>query len=361
VPSPLLLLPLNDAHQAEGAVFGESSGWLVPLRYGDPMAEHRAVMGATGLLDRSMVGKVVVTGRDRATFLQGMLSNDIKALQPGQGCPAAFLDAHGKVVSLLAVYVLEDRILLELPAGSTDKFLQTIDKFLISEKAYFEASDDGYVVLSVQGPGAEKTLAGLAAAPLAAEPYSHQEASIAGEPVRIVRRSHAASPGFDCWAAAAHGPALWKALREAGGAPVGAEAAEVLRVEAGIPAFGADVDENLILPETRLDQLVSYTKGCYIGQETVARVKYRGHVNRGLSGLVVEGKEVPTSGDVVLAEDKEVGRVTSAVHSIALGKPIALGYVRREHFEPGSAVAVRVRDQLVPARVVELPFVKSAA
>jgi folate-binding protein YgfZ len=361
VPSPLLLLPLNDAHQAEGVVFGESSGWLVPLRYGDPMAEHRAVMGATGLLDRSMVGKVVVTGRDRATFLQGMLSNDIKALQPGQGCPAAFLDAHGKVVSLLAVYVLEDRILLELPAGSTDKFLQTIDKFLISEKAYFEASDDGYVVLSVQGPGAEKTLAGLAAAPLAAEPYSHQEASIAGEPVRIVRRSHAASPGFDCWAAAAHGPALWKALREAGGAPVGAEAAEVLRVEAGIPAFGADVDENLILPETRLDQLVSYTKGCYIGQETVARVKYRGHVNRGLSGLVVEGKEVPTSGDVVLAEDKEVGRVTSAVHSIALGKPIALGYVRREHFEPGSAVAVRVRDQLVPARVVELPFVKPAS
>jgi folate-binding protein YgfZ len=360
VASPLLLL-LNDAHQADGAVFGESAGWLVPLRYGDPLAEHRAVMGATGLLDRSMVGKVVVTGRDRATFLQGMLSNDIKALQPGQGCPAAFLDAHGKVVSLLAVYVLEDRILLELPAGSTDKFLQTIDKFLISEKAYFEASDDASVVLSVQGPGAEKTLAGLTGASLAAEPYSHQEVSIAGEPARIVRRSHAVTPGFDCWTAAAHGPAVWKALRAAGGVPVGAEAADVLRVEAGIPAFGADVDENLILPETRLDELVSYTKGCYIGQETVARVKYRGHVNRGLSGLVVDGEQVPAPGDVVVAEDKEVGRVTSAVRSVALGKPIALGYVRREHFEPGSAVAVRVRDQLVPARVVELPFVKSAA
>jgi len=358
VPTPL---PLNDVHQAEGAVFGESSGWLVPLRYGDPITEHRAVMGATGLLDRSMVGKVVVTGRDRATFLQGMLSNDIKALQPGQGCPAAFLDAHGKVVSLLAVYVLEDRILLELPAGSTEKFLQTIDKFLISEKAYFEAADDAYVVLSVQGPGAEKTLAGLTGASLAAEPYSHQEVSIAGEPARIVRRRHAVTPGFDCWTAATNGPALWKALREAGGVPVGAQAAEVLRVEAGIPAFGADVDENLILPETRLDQLVSYTKGCYIGQETVARVKYRGHVNRGLSGLVVDGEQVPAPGDVVVAEDKEVGRVTSAVRSVALGKPIALGYVRREHFEPGSAVAVRVRDQLVPARVVELPFVKPAS
>ncbi len=360
MPSPLLLL-LNDVHRAEGAVFGESSGWLVPLRYGDPIAEHGAVMGAAGLLDRSMVGKVVVTGRDRATFLQGMLSNDIKALQPGQGCPAAFLDAHGKVVSLLAVYVLEDRILLELPAGSTEKFLQTIDKFLISEKAYFEAADDAYVVLSVQGPGAEKTLAGLAGACLAAELYSHQEVSIAGAPVRIARRNHAVTPGFDCWTAAAHGPALWKAMREAGGVRVGAEAAEVLRVEAGLPAFGADVDESLILPETRLDQLVSYTKGCYIGQETVARVKYRGHVNRGLSGLVVDGEQVPAPGDVVVAEDKEVGRVTSAVRSVALGKPIALGYVRREHFEPGSVVAVQVRDQLVPARVVELPFVKSAS
>ncbi len=335
-------LPLHDAHQTEGAVFGEISGWLVPLRYGDPVAEHRAVMTATGLMDRSMVGKAVVTGRDRAAFLQGMLSNDIKALQPGQGCPAAFLDAHGKVVSLLAVCVLEDRILLELPAGSTEKFLQTIDKFLISEKAYFEGADDVSAVLSVQGPGAEKILEGLAGAKFSAEPHSHQEVTIAGQPVRVIR-------------------SVWKALRVAGAIPVGAEAAEVLRVEAGIPAFGLDVDEDVILPETRLDQLVSYTKGCYIGQETVARViKYRGHINRGLSGLVVEGERAPSPGNAVVAEDKDVGRITSAVRSIALGKPIALGYVRREHFEPGSAVAVRVSDQLVPARVVELPFVKPA-
>ena len=353
-------LPLHDAHQAEGAVFGEMSGWLVPLRYSDPVAEHRAVMDATGLMDRSMVGKVVVTGRDRAAFLQGMLSNDIKALQPGQGCRAAFLDAHGKVVSLLAVCVLEDRILLELPAGSTEKFLQTIDKFLISEKAYFEGADDVSVVLSVQGPGAEKTLEGLAGAKFAAETYSHQEVTIAGEPVRVIRSVHAVTPCFDCWTATQQGAALWKALRDAGAVPVGAETAEVLRVEAGIPAFGLDVDEDVILPETRLDQLVSYTKGCYIGQETVARVKYRGHINRGLSGLVVEGERAPSPGDAVVAEDKDVGRVTSAVRSIALGKPIALGYVRREHFEPGSAVAVRVSDQLVPARVVELPFVKPA-
>ena len=322
--------------------------------------QHRAAMTAAGLIDRSMLGKTTVTGRDRAAFLQGMLSNDVKALQPGQGCPAAFLDAHGKVVSLLVVYALEDCILLELPAGSTDTFLQVIDKFLISEKAYFEAADDVYAILAVQGPEAERMLASLSGSTLDAAPYSHQEVEIAGAPVRIARRSEAVTPGFHCWTAVSHLEALGKALREAGAVPVGALALETLRIEAGIPAYGQDVDETVILPETRLDAFVSFTKGCYIGQETVARVKYRGHINRGLSGMVLEGDRVPAHGDAITAEDKEIGRVTSAIRSIALGKPIALGYIRREHFAAGSAVTVMTGDGPVPARVAELPFVKPA-
>ena len=315
-------------------------------------------MTGVGLMDRSMLGKVTVTGRDRVAFLQGMLSNDVKALQPGQGCPAAFLDAVGKVVSLLTVYVLEDRVLLELPAGSTEKFLQAIDKFLISEKADFEAADDAYAILSVQGPKSGETLSRVAEAKVDLEPYAHAEMSIAGVPVRVARRSDAVTPGFHCWTPAGHAPALMQALREAGAVPVGAAAAEVLRVEAGIPVYGVDVDEGVILPETRLDAFWSYTKGCYIGQETVARVKYRGHINRGLSGLVLEGERVPSHGDPIVAVDTEAGRVTSAVLSLALGKPVALGYVRREHFEPGSALSVRIGDDLVSARVAELPFVK---
>jgi len=322
--------------------------------------QHRAAMTAAGVIDRSTLGKVTVTGRDRAAFLQGMLSNDVKALQPGQGCPAAFLDAHGKVVSLLSVYVLEDRILLELPAGSTDTFLQVIDKFLISEKAYFEAADDVYAILAVQGPEAERMLASLSGSTLDAAPYSHQEVEIAGAPVRIARHRLAVTPGFHCWTAVTHAEALGKALREAGAVPVGALALETLRIEAGIPAYGRDVDDAVILPETRLDAFVSFTKGCYIGQETVARVKYRGHINRGLSGMVLEGDRVPAHGDAITAEDKEVGRVTSAVRSITLGKPIALGYIRREYFAAGSAVTIVTGGSPVPARVAELPFVKPA-
>jgi folate-binding protein YgfZ len=191
-------------------------------------------------------------------------------------------------------------------------------------------------------------------------PYAHAVVSIAGAPVRVASRTESVTPGFHCWTAPEHAPAVWKALRDGGAAPVGADAAEILRVEAGIPLYGPDVDDSLILPETRLDTLVSYTKGCYIGQETVARVKYRGHINRGLSGLVLSGAAVPAPGDLVIEDGKEVGRVTSAVRSIALGKPIALGWIRREHFEPGSPVSVRIGDALVPAHVAALPFVPPA-
>src|SRR5262249_17680558 len=145
---------------------------------------------------------------------------------------------------------------------------------------------------------------------------------------------------FHCWAVALHAPALWAALRGAGARPVGIDALDALRVEAGVPWYGEDVDDTVIMPETRLEGLVSYNKGCYIGQEVVAGVKSRGHVNRALSGLVLGGDGVPARGARVVADGKDVGRVPSAARSPVLGRAVALAYVRREHFEPGSAVLV---------------------
>jgi folate-binding protein YgfZ len=352
-------LPLDDVHRAHGALMQEDSGFILPEHYGDVAAEYHAVRDDAGVIDRSLVGKVAVTGRDRQAFLHGMLSNEIKSLQPGQGTGAAFLDAHGKVMALLHVYVLEDRLLLELPPGLTSLTLELLDKFLISEKAYFEAADESYCVLSVEGRNAVALLSGLSGRSLDLAPYGHVEVSIAGAPVRVIKRSETGTPGCQCWTMPFHGAALWRALVESGARPVGAEALNVLRVEAGIPWYGPDVDETVILPETRLEHLVSYNKGCYIGQEVVARVKYRGHVNRALSGLVLGEERVPASGATVRGDDKEIGRVTSAVRSIALGQPIALGYVRREYLAPGTAVTVQDGDAAIPARVAELPFVRS--
>src|SRR5215470_17506917 len=134
----------------------EVCGFVLPQSYGDVVAEHEAATKAVGVADRSLIGKVTVTGRDRQAFLQGMLSNEIKNLQPGEGTAAAFLDAHGKVMALLEVYVLEDRLLLKLPPGLTQRTLERLDKFLISEKAYFESSDDSFAVLAVEGRGAAR-------------------------------------------------------------------------------------------------------------------------------------------------------------------------------------------------------------
>jgi glycine cleavage system T protein len=354
------LLGLDEAHRASGAVMEELCGWVQPRHYGDPVREYRALREGVGLADRSPLGKVVVTGRDRQGFLQGMLTNDVKSLVPGQGMPAAFLDAHGKVMALLCVYALEDRLWLELPVGLTEKTLQTLDKYLISEKAYFEAADEAFAVLAVQGPGSRAILERLAGKGLELAPFAHTEAALAGAAVRIINRAEAGSPGYHVWAAREHGAALWRAILDAGARPVGIEALDAARVEAGVPWYGHDVDDTVILPETRLESLVSYTKGCYIGQEVVARVKYRGHVNRALTGLVLEGAAVPAYGARVIADGKEIGRITSAVRSPALGRPIALGYVRREHFEPGTAVHVEVGGVPVPAHVAALPFIQPA-
>jgi folate-binding protein YgfZ len=323
----------------------------------DLTREYEAARRAVALFDRSALGKVTVTGRDRLAFLQGMLTNDVKALAPGQGAPAAFLDAHGKVMALLVVYAAADQVLIELPAQMTAKTLETLDHFLISEKAYFEAADEAFAILSPQGPGARALLEGLAGCPIELAPYAHVEVEIAGAPARVINRAEGPGAGFHCWIAAEHAEAARSAMLAAGAEPAGPATLEVLRIEAGQPWYPQDVDASVIFPETRLEALVSFTKGCYIGQETVARVKYRGHVNRALSGLVMEGDRVPEAGARVVVDGTDVGRVTSATRSIALGRPIALGYVRREHFEPGTAVTVVDAAGAQPGQVHALPFV----
>ena len=221
----------------------------------DLTAEYRAAREGAALFDRSALGKVSVTGRDRLAFLQGMLTNDVKGLQPGQGAPAAFLDAHGKVTVLLAVYATADQVLIELPASLTEKTLQTIDRYLISEKAYFESVDEGFAILSVQGPAARGLLESLAGGALELAPYAHAEVTIAGAPVRVINRAEGPAPGFHCWVPAEHAAAVRSALESAGAVPAGDETLAVLRIEAGQPWYPQDVDDSVILPETRLDAL----------------------------------------------------------------------------------------------------------
>lgn len=354
-------LPLHSVHAELGAVFDSSCGWELPFSYGDPRPEYRAVRTAAGVIDQSHSSALEVTGRDRVTFLQGMLTNDLKALSPGQGCQAAFLDAHGKVQALLTVLVLEDRLLLLLNGGSAEKTLQALDKYLISEKAYFRDVSSETGLFLVAGPSVAPVIERLTGEPPLLAAWAHAERNAGEIPVRVVTGGGETGEA-EAWlqVPAPVGERLLRATLEAGKPlglkPMGVTAFDVLRVEAGTPWYGHDVDETVLLPEIPLEPYVSYTKGCYIGQEVVARVKYRGHVNRSLTGLSFDGDRVPRPGAVTSKDDRDAGRVTSAVSSFALNRPIALAFIRREYLEPGTLVTVKDSDLTLTARVTALPF-----
>ena len=335
---PLLL---QDLHERLGARFGEADGVLAPLHYGDPAGEHEAVRERAGVIDRSERGKIEVTGKDRATFIHGLISNDVKGLAPGQGNESALLDVHGKVIALLAVHCLSDRLILETDSYLRESLLATIDRYLFSERAELEDVTAASGILTVAGPSARKTVEQALPVVLPdLAPRHHVVATVEGTDVRIVRTDETGEEGYDLWVGTADLERLWERLREAGARPVGREAWNVLRVEAGAIRYGVDVDASTLLLEAALPGSYSLNKGCYMGQEVVARITYRGHVNRKIVGFRFDDSRVPASGAPVTVEGKEVGRITSAVLSPALGVALALGFLRREHQEPGTRVEV---------------------
>jgi folate-binding protein YgfZ len=330
---------------------------VLPLDYGDTAAEYRAVRDGAGVVDRSDLGVVDVTGRDRAAFLHALLTNEIKALTPGQGCAATLLDIHGKVQVTLLVWVLDDRILLVTPPGMAAATLELLDKYLFAEKVVLEDVSDTRALVLLAGPDAPalvKRLAGAAPPDMA---WSSVAGAIDGVPAHVVRGGgETGAPELWLLLPADARPRVWDALVAAGARPVGAAALETLRIEAGSPRFGDDLGPSVLLPEVPFEHLVSQTKGCYPGQEVVVRIRDRGHVNRRLRGLVLEGDVVPAVGAEVVADGASVGQVTSATRSPRLGRPIALAFVRRQHAEAGTRVAVRAGDAPVPAIVSDLPF-----
>jgi folate-binding protein YgfZ len=323
----------------------------------DARAEHAAVRTRAGLVDRRDHGVLEVTGRDRASFLHALLSNDVKSLAAGQGCAATLLDVHGKVQVVLLVWVLDDRILLVTPPGTAASTLEALDKYLFSEKAILRDATEDWALLLLAGPEAPALAERLAGAVPDGRPWSSIVATLDGVGVRLVRGGGETGEA-EIWIAApaAEAERVWKSLLAAGAVAVGPDTLEILRLEAGTPRFPDDIGPSVLLPEVPFESLVSHTKGCYPGQEVVVRIRDRGHVNRHLRGLVLEGGEVPPSGSEVLTGDTAIGAVTSAVLSLGLERPIALAMVRRQHAEPGTAVAVRMGERTVPATVSALPF-----
>ena len=335
----------------------EATARETPLDYGDAATEYDAVRRHVGVIDHGDRGLIEVTGRDRASFLHALLSNEIKALAPGQGCAATLLDVHGKVQVSLLVWVWDDRILLVTPSGMATVTSDQLDKYLFAEKVSLADVSGAHTLMLLAGPEAAALVTRLTGVVPAEAPWSSVAAALAGVDVRLVRGA-AETGEAEIWLMCAADAAgrVWDGVVAAGARPVGQTAVETLRIEAGTPRFGRDVDPSVLLPEIPFDALVSQTKGCYPGQEVVVRIRDRGHVNRHLRGLVLDGVDVPAVAAEVLAEGAPIGHVTSAARSPALGRAIALGFVRRQHAAPGTRVEVRSEGRTLGATVSELPF-----
>ncbi len=329
--------------------------------YSNPVAEHRAVRTAAGLFGLPFRCGVSATGSDRARFLHNMVTNDVKGLTPGGGVYATMLDVRGHILADLGIYCDVDRFLLTVDADLIEKVLATIARYNIGGRVPLERLD--LAVVSLQGPRAEPILRGLTTADLPGpEPLRHAMLKVAGLDVRVIRAGSTGEDGFELWTAPAAASSLRDALLAAGKIEgliqCGSAALETLRIEAGIPVYGAELAEDTLPLEANLLNALSFTKGCYIGQEIVERARSRGHVNWRLVGLYVEAPQPPAPGEKLIREGKPLGEITSACVSPTLGRTLAMGYVRREVSEQGTSLELASGAK---AQVTDLPFYRREA
>ncbi len=308
--------------------------------------DYRTIAEACGLLDRSERGKLALIGSEAGSFLQGQVTNDVEGLSPGQGCYAAFLTPKGKMLGDLRILATGDELLLDTERAALQGLFNMIRRFSIGYDVELHKRTLECGLLSLIGPGAEAVAGG---ADLAADEHAHVLVSVPVPGGAVGARAIRTDVGVDLLCDAGDVEALRSALEDAGAVPVSETAVECLRLERGRPRYGIDLDDSVIPQEAGLNErAVSFTKGCYVGQETVARLYYRGKPNRQLRGLQLSAPASP--GDELSLEGRVVGHLTSVALSPRVG-PIGLALVRREA-PPGTFVVVAGAT----AEVTELPF-----
>ncbi|MCP9443612.1 MAG: aminomethyltransferase family protein [Nitrospira sp.] len=355
--------PLHGCHLQLGASFEDVMGWNIPAHYGDTIAEYHAVRQSVGLIDLSSRGKVRVTGDDRIKWLQSIVSNDILFLQVGQGCYSSLLNHKGKMLTYFRVYVHPDWVMLEDVGDIGETTYQTLRKFLLyGTKAKMENCAESWGLLLVSGPKAQAVVQSAFGVDVAdLKPLTFVTAQIGGKTALVMRTEETGEIDLsvmlpsetvvEAW------NRLWEAGRPYGIKPVGRLALDTLRMEAGLPKAGVDLTEDIVPPEANLEnRAYSLNKGCYPGQEVMARMDTYGQVRRRLVGLVLKDPVVPPKGAKLYSGDREVGWVSSAAHSPSLGQVIAFGFPLRDFTAPDTVLTVEFDGKKYDATVKALPF-----
>jgi folate-binding protein YgfZ len=355
--------PLHDLHAQLGAVMTERDGCSVPSSYGDVLFEYAAVReGGAGVIDLSSRGRLLVSGSEAIQFLNGLITNDVKTLAENHWMLAAFPNVQGRLIASVRVIHCDQGFLIDTEAPTHEVVLTTLHRFTLAGDFRVTDLTEDTAHLSVQGARAAEVIRAV---------FDEENANIEHGALRtiewqdaevtIIRTTHSGEDGFDLLVNANAAAALWDRLQTAGARPCGFDALEILRIEAGVARYGIDMDDANVVSETNLDDAISFAKGCYIGQEIIARIKYRGHVAKKLTGVMFDqAVKIESGASIRSSDDKEIGRITSGTLSPHLGRTIALGYVKYDYLAPGTDVKVISGEVEQAAHVIELPFVRGS-
>ncbi|MCX8072492.1 MAG: glycine cleavage system aminomethyltransferase GcvT [Candidatus Binatia bacterium] len=355
--------PLHERHRALRARFIAFAGWEMPLQYRSVTEEHLAVRQTAGLFDVSHMGEIELCGAHALAAVQRLATNDAERLQPGRGQYSLLCLPSGGVIDDLVVYRLEiDRFLLCVNAINTEKDVRWLQEHAAAITSVVDRSRE-YALLALQGPRATSILSAVAGnTTLAQTPrYGCVTIAPAGKPAFCSRSGYTGEDGWEIFCSWDDAPAIWDALLDCGGPlgllPCGLGARDTLRIEAGLPLYGHEIDETTTPIEAQLQWAVRCEKHEFVGKDVLCRQKACG-VARKLVALLLTEPGIPRQGYKIVKDGSRIGVVTSGCKSPVLGTGIGLGYVASAEAEVGNRVQIEIRERLVPAEIVARPFVR---
>jgi len=331
----------------------EYRGATTAARFGDPPGEFAALRSACGVYDLGFRAKLSLTGGDRVRWLNGMVTNNIRDLAVGRGVYAFLLNPQGHILGDLYAYNRGDSTDIDTDCGQAEKILASFDHFIIMDDVEVTNLGEKLTALGIAGPEAATVLSTAGFTIPEMQPLQAQAAIWSETACTLVRGEDEQRISYEIWIAPQSVHPLWDALRAAGATAVGSDALELQRIVSGIPTYGVDIRERDLPQETEQARALNFSKGCYVGQEIVERIRSRGAVHRKFTGFVTEGAAQVAAGAKIVAGEKEVGEITSSAYLQAADKTVALGYIRREVGVPGREVMIGTARATVVALPVE--------
>jgi folate-binding protein YgfZ len=351
-------LQAQPAYQAKPLPVADYRGAAIASRFSEPQSEFATLIGGCGIYDLGFRARISLTGGDHVRWLNGMVTNNIRDLAAGRGVYAFLLNPQGRILGDMTVYNEGERLVVETDRSQVDKIVATFEHYIIMDDVEMASISEQQTSLGLTGPRSRDVLnaAGIEVPELQPlqmiTPQCNCDCGCAN--CTVVRGEDGPQLSYEIWLAPQDVYKTWQALVAAGALPIGSEALEMQRIVAGIPLYGVDIRERDLPQETEQMRALNFSKGCYVGQEIVERIRSRGNVHRTFTGFLAEGAAAIEVGAKISSGEKEVGEITSAVvlDTLSGARAVAMGYIRREAGAPGREVIIGT----APAKVTQLPM-----